>query len=427
MTTQHQDDCLILIADEKVYIKKGKRKNPNIAYEPSRATKMHRLTPEGGWSLDGYQIGSHFDSSRHVFNDLRGFFGVMLKSKNNHRAFLVADEVAPGINRRRVRRAIDPNEKGEAPGLARHSRGHHWICWEVDKVEDKPDWFDPASADRSKDAAFARWWVDTHLPDGFKGRSMVLQWSSSALFKGKISMHLWMWMDRPVYSESLHYYFQERKAQYKDLVDVGIWDGARVHYIADPHFYAEDGSRMADPLAGHRWLWVDGPMGDVAEALPEWLDRKGYEAAEAEKAAKAQAEAEAAKARRAAEEKAAAESYAARKARAAAKGETVAPFNAGRAVDEADARGVLAAYRKRITKLTADDSKHEEIRSIAMRAVISIALVLGRAEIQGALEDVAVEALVNHDKRARSKSEAVAEVGSIFDSAFAKAKANNPV
>lgn len=378
-----------------------------------RATKLHKRALDGGWETQGYDRLYIFRAQEHPTNSLRAFFEVLKKASRNPSSLVVGETLVDGQDPTNVLRRIH----GDGAGLTPNSVGHHWICWEVDGVTNPPDFFDSSNVyDRSKDADLARWWIREHLPPQFHGRSAILQWSSSALLKGKISFHLWMWMDRPVARASIRAYAM---AHWRDRMDCSIWDGARVHYIADPIFKQIDGTKMDDPLAGRRWQWVQGDAGDHAEALPEWVDQTTWDALkEAEKKRK-EAEDAANIVKRAALLAAVAASYAERRKKS---GKAHKETNALQCADEDQARAQLIQYKERIAGLTTKDSKHEELRSIALRAAINLGATLSEQEIRAELEGVASEALQNHGARSRPPLEADKEAASIFASAFVKAR-----
>lgn len=428
--TKHLDEALILTADPTVLMQKCKD-DPSLPreYEPSRATKIHRRNGQGGWTSAGYSIGGKFKATPIQFEGLRGFYAALRKASRNHRDFLVADVVKPGADPQRLRRAINDTDWGKA-GLMTHPIGHRWICWEVDKVT-CPDWFDPKSGDASKDVQLVRWWIDTYLPPQFRGRSAILQWSSSALFAGKIAMHIWMWMDRPVSRDCLHRYFDDlRKAHVKATkqkywIDTTIWDSARVHYIADPRFEAADGSLLEDPLGGRRWQWIEGELGDVAEALPEWVDQPTWDARVAKEAEERAARRAAGKSKTAAVVAACAVSAvvaSAKKTKGGAKTKQPKEFDAVACADEEAARKVLASCVKQIEDLGEGDPRHQSLLWITLRAARSCAGVLEQSEIRDALEDAAIKSLMEHEESPRPKPIAQIEFDSLMTGAFAKAE-----
>lgn len=265
-----------------------------------RASKVHTATPGGGWSTQGYDRLHTFAATPFEAQDLRSFMATLVEWSQHPRALLVAEVPHPASNWKRLPRRIH----GSDPGIVRSLVGTSWVCWEVDNVAQVPEDVDPRlHADR--DADFVRWWMAAHLPAEFAASSAVLQWSASAFVGGRLCMHIWQWLDRPVSRESIHAYMEDHKRDdpphWRRYIDTTIWDGARVHYISDPVFMAEDGKTgLPDLLSGRRWQWVHGEAGDAACALPEWedeaawLERLGREAAAME-ATKLQAAEERAK------------------------------------------------------------------------------------------------------------------------------------
>lgn len=239
-----------------------------------RATKIHRRDGQGGWKTQGYDKLYEFSAKTYDAADLRDFMAVLTNAARNPGSLVVAEAIRADADVNNMRRLIHP--KGDAaPTLTAHPEGVRWICWEVDGIKDLPDWFDPHDVRaRDRDDELAMWWVENNLPPQFHRRSMILQWSSSALVGGKVSMHLWQWLDRPVSRAAIKTYAM---AHWRDRLDVTVWDPARVHYIASPIFEAVDGSRTEDMLGPWRWQWVQGTAGDVCAALPEWVDQPTWE------------------------------------------------------------------------------------------------------------------------------------------------------
>ena len=241
-----------------------------------RATKIHRRDGQGGWATQGYDRLKMFSGRVEEARDLRDFMAVLVSAARNPGSLVVAEAIRGDADASHMMRRAHPKAKtGEAATLCPHPVGVQWICWEVDKVEDLPDWFDPHNVKmREDDDRLADWWVRAHLPTQFHGRSMILQWSASGLLAGRVSFHLWMWLDRPVSRASVRAYAM---AHWRSRMDCSIWDSARVHYIASPIFEGVDGERMEDPLGAWRWQWIPGVDGDACEALPEWVDQPTWE------------------------------------------------------------------------------------------------------------------------------------------------------
>lgn len=239
-----------------------------------RATKIHRRDGQGGWVTQGYDKLYEFSAKTHDATNLRDFMAVLTNAARNPGSLVVAEAIRGDADASNMRRLIHP--KGDvAPTLTAHPEGVRWICWEVDGIKDLPDWFDPNDVRaRDRDDELAMWWIKANLPECFHDRSLILQWSSSALVGGKVSMHLWQWLDRPVSRAAIKTYAM---AHWRDRLDVTVWDPARVHYIASPIFEAVDGSRTEDMLGPWRWQWVPGVKGDVCEAPSEWVDQPTWE------------------------------------------------------------------------------------------------------------------------------------------------------
>lgn len=243
----------------------------------TRATKIHTAKEGGGWETQGYSKGMwEFSAAPFVAGSLREFGAALEAAASDPRALLVAEVPRSGARLDRLLRRVH----GPDAGLTCSLTGTSWVCWEIDGLASEvPADVDPRlHADR--DADYVRWWLRTHLPEPFATASAVLQWSSSAFVNGKLSMHLWQWLTRPVSRDAIHAYMEAHKRDnpphWRRYIDTTIWDGARVHYIADPIFKDADGSTLPDPLKGRRWQWVEGTAAE-AEPPAEWLDQLSWE------------------------------------------------------------------------------------------------------------------------------------------------------
>ncbi|REC53559.1 hypothetical protein DRV84_14945 [Rhodosalinus sediminis] len=107
--------------------------------------------------------------------------------------------------------------------------------------------------------------VVAHLPPAFQNAACVFQWSASmGLEQGRVRVHLWYWLDRPV-SDA------EAKAWLKSSpVDLNIYDPVQVHLTANPGL--EDG--VADPIDHRVGLYrPDGSVDTVV--VPDGLSDCG--------------------------------------------------------------------------------------------------------------------------------------------------------
>lgn len=135
-----------------------------------------------------------------------------------------------------------------------HRPGRHWVAFDIDKMP-LPEDLRPAGnmtqANARAVAAFAR----GSLPEEFRNASCAYHLSSSAGLRGwvDVSMHLWFWMDRPIFDLSWRAWAKGKG------VDESLYKAVQAHYTADPVF--EDGR---DPLAGVRFGLLDGDPEVVA-------------------------------------------------------------------------------------------------------------------------------------------------------------------
>jgi hypothetical protein len=419
----YQDNVLILRERHEWVREHIEGTRPPLFREmPAQATKTHQLQPDGSWVTDGYHIDS--DASAHPYTaaTLREFMQILAEAGRDRFNYLVGDVLIPGRNPRKINRRVRIKEARDGgkipPDLTAHPVGHHWICWEVDKIGDVPADVDPRRY-TDRDAAFARWWIRAHLPPQFHRGASVLQWSASAFVNGKLSMHIWQWLDRPVARWSLHTFFQRAKHDphhWCHAIDINVFGGARVHYIAPPVFKALDGSVLPDPHADRRWLWIDGDGDEACEALPDWVDQPTLEsqlaAAAAERAALRQA--------RAARAAITAKASVVAVAMAALRGVRLDLGTARQCADEDHARSVLAQIVSRLRALPANAGRHDAVISATSHAARACGAILSHDEIRDALEAACVDALLSGTPR--SHATALDEFRRALDGALSKAR-----
>jgi putative DNA primase/helicase len=163
-----------------------------------------------------------------------------------------------------------------------HARpGRRWVAFDIDKMPSVP----PEVLDEPYLAGLAEQ-AREMLPEPFASTGCVYKLSSSAGLDGwqTASMHLWFWLDRPVFDLSWRAWAEGVK------VDSSLFKSVQPHYTADPVFEAG-----ADPLRGFRIGRLPGiaDVVEVPDGLDDWAgwDRKAKAALEARKAELAEAKA----------------------------------------------------------------------------------------------------------------------------------------
>jgi hypothetical protein len=155
------------------------------------------------------------------------------------------------------------------------------VAFDIDKLPTSP----PEALDEVYLAGLAEQ-AREMLPEPFASTACVYKLSSSAGLDGwqTASMHLWFWLDRPVFDLSWRAWAEGVK------VDSSLFKSVQPHYTADPVF--EGGT---DPLRGFRIGRLPGVVDvvEVPDGLDDWAgwDRKAKAALEARKAELAEAKA----------------------------------------------------------------------------------------------------------------------------------------
>ena len=148
------------------------------------------------------------------------------------RSLIVRGDIAVGADVSRMRRLLYPEGEDQATLICRARR---WVMLDFDNVP-CPDGMDPA-----RDPEPVVEYLISTLPPEFHDAACHWQFGSSQGFKpGRLSAHLWFWLDREVDDADL-----ERWAkQHRSLgVDPAVFRAAQPHYTAAPTFDGVD-----DPL-----------------------------------------------------------------------------------------------------------------------------------------------------------------------------------
>ena len=105
---------------------------------------------------------------------------------------------------------------------------------------DSDDMDCPDHLTHSSDEEKVKWLIE-QLPRPFQSASCWYQWSSSYKYKkqGKLKIHLWYWLDRPIKTEVVKRWITklvDRKEIHEDLIDQACFNRTQPLYTAHPRF-----------------------------------------------------------------------------------------------------------------------------------------------------------------------------------------------
>lgn len=145
----------------------------------------------------------------------------------------------------------------------------NWVCFDFDGFEVDGVPFDIENPFPSVDAA-----IKSELGKEFSIANYVLQLSSSAGIKPGIRAHCWFWLKNPFSEAHWQQWYKNRSAELgrKPLIDKGLFESTRIHFIAPPTFKDDD----IDPLKGKkRWHRSTDGCDDVVNLdVPDVAERK---------------------------------------------------------------------------------------------------------------------------------------------------------
>ena len=132
---------------------------------------------------------------------------------------------------------VDPADvlrRKQGDGRAFEAASRRWLMIDID---DLPLSSDLSDVNTHADAIIAL--AIDQLPAEFHNAACIYQWSSSMVIKpGKVRVHLWFWLDRPIRDAEAKAWLQSAP------VDLNIYDPVQTHFTANPSL--EDG--IADPI-----------------------------------------------------------------------------------------------------------------------------------------------------------------------------------
>lgn len=143
--------------------------------------------------------------------------------------------------------------------FASPKQGHHWILLDFDKIQL------PKHLSLQHNLVEVCEYLISLLPAEFHGASYHWQLSSSAGMgdPGKVSMHLWFWLNQPVSDVNLKKWGNAvNKERGIKLIDTALFNDVQIHYTAAPLFLG-----MPNPFVERSGL-IEKQRHEVALVLP---------------------------------------------------------------------------------------------------------------------------------------------------------------
>jgi hypothetical protein len=246
-----------------------------------RLAKLIQSTPEG-LQVQGYDEAATFAWEALPVDGIEALAMELEQlAKDPHACVIRGGIKEASWAKRLVNRRQHVNRDGAEGDWENHKPGRRWVAFDIDKLA-VPEGIRPDGRLTKGDAAAIAGYAKRTLPAEFHGAACVYHLSSSAGLHGwdKVSLHLWFWMDRPVYDLSWRTWCDGKG------VDASLFKSVQAHYTADPVF-----ADMADPLAGVRFGFLDGAAEVVADASLQDFD--AWQRAEGQRVAEKRAEIEA--------------------------------------------------------------------------------------------------------------------------------------
>ena len=344
------------------------------------ATKRHHRRAAGGWHSDQYDNAYIFAARVESISSFGDLVRLLRSLEAAPRSLLVRDLPRDGVDMSAMRRKIDT--------MAPQSIGLRALCIDIEGITfEDAGVVDLEPGSRASLEAAVRAIADKVLPSSCRGCELAYQWSSSAGVKGwsEVRLHLWLWLDRPVFRGSL-----KRWAREVEGVDASLYDSVRIHYTGAPVFVDHVGRSLPDLLGRDaRGSLRSGVLGGPTPVAPiAWVSRDVFELDEVERT------------RRANEER--------RRLEAASREQLADPVT--RAQHEAKARSILRAIANDLRTLPKAD-RHGYVRGRIRRA-FGVRHIVPIAEIVEAIYGAAVAGL---ERAGRSTATATGEVDRLVD------------
>jgi hypothetical protein len=201
--------------------------------EPGHAaTKTHRA--DG--TTQAFELGWLFEHASVPITSLDDLFDSLSRLAPNPRAVVIRGCVRPGAPRA-IRRKFKERQNG--PSVHVDECARKWVCLDLDKGG--PVVGERAGA-RDYRAAVLEW-LNSSLPECFRGVRCVIQLSASAHKSPTLKCHAWFLLDRLASDKELRALAKEWG------LDPSLYNAVQPHYIANPIFEG-----MADPITERIWM-----------------------------------------------------------------------------------------------------------------------------------------------------------------------------
>jgi hypothetical protein len=221
------------------------------------ATKTIGLVNGQPAVVSDYDVGFEVEPLEIPIASIHDLHAALVQATNHKLAkhiFAIRGEPIPGVTFPTYRRSLPRLNKftgePEPPSFRERAGGIPYTMLDFDQVDLGPVdvVHDPESAIRSL--------ITRNLPDFLHRTSVIWQLSSSAgLPGGKVSAHLWFWLQRLVTDAEMRAWARQwNEKSGRTVVDPGVFTAVIPHYISPPIF--TDG--VADPLPRRMGLLEGG-------------------------------------------------------------------------------------------------------------------------------------------------------------------------
>lgn len=245
-----------------------------------RLAKLIRRTPDG-LEVQGYDEAATFAWEALPVDGIEALAMELEQLAKDPHACVIRGGIKEASRAKRlVNRRQHVNRDGAEGDWENHKPGRRWVAFDIDKLE-IPNCLLPDGNMTRGDAVTMAGYAKRTLPPEFHGAACVYHFSASAGLHGwdKVSLHLWFWLDRPIYDLSWRAWCDGKG------VDASLFKSVQAHYTADPVF-----ADIPDPLAGVRFGFLDGAAEVVADASLQDFD--AWQRAEGQRVAAKRAEIE---------------------------------------------------------------------------------------------------------------------------------------
>ena len=218
-------------------------------------TKTHTSTASG-IATKSYGNAKNFEFWVEHVDSLDDIIRLLVSLARQPHACVIRGE--PAIERAGeiVQRRCIPRD-GEPAPFSSAQPGRRWCAFDFDDF--------PLAYAAAMDSATIAAAVRASMPQPWRDAAAVYRLSASAGVNGwdKVSLHLWFWLDRPVFDKSIKNYAKSLR-----LGDSSLFSAVQVHYTADPIFIGMD-----DPVKQRLGMLPGEPM---VKAPAELLDAVAF-------------------------------------------------------------------------------------------------------------------------------------------------------